>query len=72
MRIPMRLTTVRNKSFVNLTDATGSRFDHGEQSGKLKALYRNISQFKINLATDFMFDLGVQSGKLKVLSHCRQ
>ena len=63
----MRLTTVRNKSFVNLTDATGYRFDHSEQSGILKALYRNISQFKINLGSDSMFDSGVLSGKLKAL-----
>ena len=68
----MRLTTVRNKSFVNLTDATASKFDLGVQSGKLKALYRIIPQWEIDLGTGFMFDLGVQSGKLKALSHCRQ
>ncbi len=72
MRIPMRLTTVRNKSFVNLTDGTGSMFDLGVQSGKLKALFRIFTEWEVNLDTGSMFDLGVQSGKLKALSHCRQ
>ena len=67
MRIPMRMTTVRNKSFVNLD--TGSMFDLGVQSGKLKALFRIFSEWEVNLDTGSMFDLGVQSGKLKALSH---
>ena len=62
MRIPMRMTTVRNKSFVNL----------GVQSGKLKALFRIFTEWEVNVDTGSMFDFGVQSGKLKALSHCRQ